>query len=289
MGAGQAACFAPGEAIPRALLIASLGLAEGDDEAAMRAEDALGRLSALGLLETEEHGALLLHRLLAAFVKDKTDDLPGAREAVERAVEAEADRLIDAGYPAPLLAWQPHLRAVTEMAVEQGSDRARGLLLSLGRHLRMVADLAGAKQADERALEIDEARLGPDHPNVATDLSNLGVVLHDQGDLAGARQAHERALEIDEAHLGPDHPSVATNLSNLGVVLHDQGDLAGARQAHERALNIAEASLGPDHPNVAASLSNLGTVLKDQGDLAGAREALERALAIIQGPSDPND
>jgi len=44
----RAACFAPGEPIPRALLISSLALAEGDSEASMRAEDALRRLGELG-------------------------------------------------------------------------------------------------------------------------------------------------------------------------------------------------------------------------------------------------
>ncbi len=72
--------------------------------------------------------------------------------------------------------------------------------------LQDLGDLAGARAAYERALAIDEKSFGPDHPDVATVVNNLGSVLQDLGDLAGARAAFERALAIDEKSFGPDHP-----------------------------------------------------------------------------------
>ena len=47
----------------------------------------------------------------------------------------------------------------------------------LGLVLRDLGDLEGARVQFERALEIGEATLGPDHPTVATIRSNLGGVL----------------------------------------------------------------------------------------------------------------
>jgi tetratricopeptide (TPR) repeat protein len=85
--------------------------------------------------------------------------------------------------------------------------------------LQDLGDLAGAGAAFERALKIDEASFGPDHPNVATRVNNLGMVLRALGDLAGARAAAERALAIFERALGPDHPKTRTvrgNLDSLG-------------------------------------------------------------------------
>lgn len=55
-----------------------------------------------------------------------------------------------------------------------------------------------------RALKIDEAVDGSDHPNVATYINNLGGVLRDLGNHAGAKA--ERALKIAETVCGPDHP-----------------------------------------------------------------------------------
>ena len=81
--------------------------------------------------------------------------------------------------------------------------------------LQALGDLAGARAAFERALRIDEASFGPDHPNVASDVNNLGLVLQDLGDLAGARAAYERALAIFERFLGPEHPHTRIARSNL--------------------------------------------------------------------------
>ena len=71
----------------------------------------------------------------------------------------------------------------------------------------------------ERALRIDEAAYGADHPAVATCANNLGRVLRAQDDYAGARTLYERALRISEAALGAEHRTVAIRLNNLGLVL----------------------------------------------------------------------
>jgi hypothetical protein len=80
------------------------------------------------------------------------------------------------------------------------------LLGRIGVYLWSRAELPAAHAHLERALAIEEAALGPDHPAVARTLGNLGSVLRELGDLAGARAFHQRALAIYEARLGPDHP-----------------------------------------------------------------------------------
>jgi tetratricopeptide (TPR) repeat protein len=287
----RAAWFAPGEPIPRALLRASAGVDGADEAGVLRFEDGLARLRELGLIAEREEGALVLHRLLAVFVRSTAGDAETHRGQVEAAVVAEAYQLNQAGYPAPLLAWQPQLRFVAERAVKANSERASDLLGNLGHHLRMVADFAGARAANERALEIDEAKFGPDHPNVALRTNNVGRVLDELGDWAGARTAYERALAIDEKSFGPDHPNVARDVNNLGSVLKALGDLGGARAAYERALAIGEKTLGLDHPDVATYVNSLGDVLQDLGNLEDAKAAYERALAIDEksfGPDHPN-
>jgi hypothetical protein len=77
--------------------------------------------------------------LLAAFVQRAEPD-PAARPAVETVLLAEGRRLNEAGYPAPLLAWQPHLRAVTGAASGQENERAAGLCHELGYHLHMFLE-----------------------------------------------------------------------------------------------------------------------------------------------------
>ena len=186
----------------------------------------------------------------------------------------------------------PHAKESATHAERLGIEpAATGRLLNqVGLYLRIRAEFVEAKNTLERAVRIGEQAFGPDHPDVATDVNNLGGVFQDLGDLPGARQAFERALKIGEQAFGPDHPQVASFVNNLGSVLRALGDLPGARQAFERALKIDEQAFGPDHPDVATDVNNLGLLLKDLGDLPGARRAYERALKIDEqafGPDHP--
>jgi hypothetical protein len=60
--------------------------------------------------------------------------------------------------------------------------------------------------------------LGAMHPETATNLDHLAIILHDQGDLDGARSLCERALTIRKAALGPDHPDTARSQEQLAAV-----------------------------------------------------------------------
>ncbi|MBC8450035.1 MAG: tetratricopeptide repeat protein, partial [Chloroflexi bacterium] len=231
--------------------------------------------------------ALSVHRMVQAVARDRL-----AEEARRTWAKAAAS-LVNSAFPFDsddVRTWPecarllPHALAAAGQAeaLEVASEATGRLLNQVGTYLWGRAEFAGARAAFERALAIDEAVFGPDHPNVAIRVNNLGSVLKALGDLAGARAAFERALAIDEAIFGPDHPNVAIRVNNLGSVLKDLGDLAGARAAFERALAIDEAVFGPDHPEVATDINNLGAVLHDLGDLAGARVHYERALQIFR-------
>jgi tetratricopeptide (TPR) repeat protein len=175
---------------------------------------------------------------------------------------------------------------------EQTEKPAADLLNGLAtyRHAALAA-YAEAQPLCERALAIREKVLGPEHPDTATSLDRLGLLLKAQDDLAAARPLHERALAIREKALGPEHPDTATSLNNLARLLQEQGDLAGARPILERALTIYETALGRQHPDTAISVNNLAVLLWTQGDLSGAQPLCERALAIRQkalGPEHPD-
>ena len=258
----HAARLAPGEPIPRDLLARCLNSDAADPAAARGLSDALHRLSDLGLIETraDRDGALVLHRLIAAFARDRDPDGPATADRVWRAVGQAAFDENETGLPQRLQAWHAHLRHAATDAEAAGTEAAGGLWNNLGSHLSMVGAYDGARAAYERALRIDENALGPDHPKVAIRVNNLGRVLRAQGDLDAAREASERALRIDQATFGPDHPNVARDVNNLGSVLSDQGDRDGARAAYERALRIFEATLGPDHPHTQGVRRNLSSL-----------------------------
>jgi tetratricopeptide (TPR) repeat protein len=252
------------------------------DELALN--QAVATLRRYSLVERADD-TLTVHRLVQAISREQL-------EHEQRQVWVElAVQLIDNAFPydtSDVRNWSvcgrllPHALAASEHAahLQVALATTSRLLNQVGVYLHSRTSFGAAKTVKERALAIGEATLGPDHPDVATRLNNLALLLQDLGDLEGAKAHLERALAIGEASLGPDHPDLAMRLNNLGTVLQDLGDLEGAKAHLERALAIDEASLGQNHPNVGRDLNNLGTVLQDLGDLEGAKAHLERALAI---------
>ncbi len=143
----------------------------------------------------------------------------------------------------------------------------------------------------QRALAINEATLGPDHPDVAASLNNLAALYQAQGQYTEALPLLKRALAIWEKALGPDHPHVATNLNNLAELYRALGQYDRALSLYQRALAIDEKALGPDHPEVATNLNNLASLYKTQGQYGEALPLFKRALAIREkalGPDHPD-
>ena len=62
---------------------------------------------------------------------------------------------------------------------------------------------------------MQEASLGPLHPDLANTLNNLGVVCEVAEKPAEAERYFRRACDIATASLEPDHPFVATSRRNL--------------------------------------------------------------------------
>jgi len=144
-----------------------------------------------------------------------------------------------------------------------------------------------------QALEIREAQLGADHPEVGVSLTNIANAHTAQGQHDKAEQMARRALAVFEAKLGADHPHVAAPHNNIGNSLLEQGRhigwddpiaakpyFAAAEDHYRKAIAIREANLGPDHPSVALNLHNLGEAQRMQGAYPDAKATLERSIAI---------
>src|SRR5258708_25814258 len=74
------------------------------------------------------------------------------------------------------------------------------------------ADYERAEAAASKALEAATA-FGPDHPNVATSLSNLATILEARKRYPEAQALLERALAIREKTAGAESPLVAATRS----------------------------------------------------------------------------
>ena len=86
----------------------------------------------------------------------------------------------------------------------------------------------------KRALAIRERALGPEHPDVASSLNNLGNAFYHRGRHAEARPVYERALAIRESAFGQNSPDVAVTITNLASVYDEFGRYVEAEALNRR-------------------------------------------------------
>jgi tetratricopeptide (TPR) repeat protein len=269
----QLSWLAP-EPIPRSILPDGL------------AQDALAELASFSLAKFEEGGERFrIHRL----VQDVTRERQSSEERDQSLRSMlEIFNKAECGNPEDVRSWpvwdplRPHLSSVTTYAEQHGiAEPTTRLMNDLGLLLFAKASYGDAEPLMKRALAIDEASYGADHPRVATRLNNLASLLQATNRLADTEPLMKRALTIDEASYGPDHPNVARDLNNLAQLLKATNRPEDAEPLMKRALAIDESSYGPDHPDVATDLNNLASLLQATNRLKDAEPLMQRHLVIF--------
>jgi len=71
----------------------------------------------------------------------------------------------------------------------------------------------------KRAVEVAKRARGPEQPETADALNNLGLLFQKIGDYAKAEPLLQEALRIRQEVLGPEHPYTATSLNNLAFLI----------------------------------------------------------------------
>jgi len=147
-------------------------------------------------------------------------------------------------------------------------------------------DLADAL-LERRARQL-ESRLGPDHPDLASALSNLGGSYFDHGRYDRAESVLRRCLALQQA-ADPQGPDVAWTSTLLGRLYREIGRFNVAEEHINRAFAIQTVLHGPDSVEAAGLLSKLGVLLMSKGDYARSAEHLRRALRILEQHQDQGD
>ncbi len=89
-----------------------------------------------------------------------------------------------------------------------------------------------------KALEIQIATVGPQHPDTAASYRKLGSAYNGKGEYDRAIEHHLRALEIYLATLGPQAPETATSYDHLGNAHNKKGEYHKAITYYLKALEI---------------------------------------------------
>jgi transcriptional regulator with XRE-family HTH domain/tetratricopeptide (TPR) repeat protein len=203
-----------------------------------------------------------LHRLVREIAAAGIGD---TRQALLGALTEAMASVYPAGVYNDPAAWRLARRLdalalpLVEGDLPDGTDQAVSYLLDrlAGYREAVLANFPDARRLFERALALDENRLGPEHPQTLTSVNNLAYCLYALGDAAGALPLYRRALKSRERVLGPEHPQTLTSVNNLAGCLYALGDATGALPLYRRAAEGLEQLLGPEHPNTRIVRRNL--------------------------------
>ena len=202
--------------------------------------------------------------------------------------------------------------ALRRQKVEHGlSDpRTAQAARDLGLFLRTQGDTAGACDALDEAVRIDEKALGPAAAQTLADVAELAVVSapgqaealwrraaespdakmaaralaalgqlrEEASDSADAAKLYRRALIQEEVASGRDSAPVASRLNALSRVV----DLPEAIALLDRAVDISRRHLGARHPETATLELNLAGLLLKAGHADQAAQSAAEAMSIFE-------
>lgn len=138
------------------------------------------------------------------------------------------------------------------------------------------------------ALRILRKVRGPNHPDVAAILNNLGVLHRMHGQYPEAEHYLKRALAIKEGARGASHPDVALTVMNLAELYVAKGEYDTAAGLYERSLDIYEDAYGHNALRVAQTLDRYVSLLRkahrdDEADRLERRAEAIRAARATKG------
>jgi tetratricopeptide (TPR) repeat protein/transcriptional regulator with XRE-family HTH domain len=281
------ALLAPGEPAPYSFLAETVGIDLTELQQAVAFEDAVARLSALGLVDVHENRQVRIHRLLAAFVRESAaEHVPHAQAQVEVIVqrkleESNPDKNFHVQSPLRLLPIQAHLRHVVELALQHQDGHGAGLCHAFAKHLWDLGDYAEARAYVERELKINLQRYGAFYKETAASHHLLGNLLQENGEFGQAQVHLQSALDIRLQLVGELDFDVADTLANLGELHWLEQRIPEAIHCLERALAICEEVAEEDHPLIAEIAMTLALCLLDgHYDPQQARHLMREALRI---------
>ncbi len=170
-------------------------------------------------------------------------------------------------------------RALSIYRKQLNQGKIADCLDALGDFYKVQGKFIEADTLYKQSLDIRQTGFGPNSPQVAVSLTELGHLYLEQ-DKAESLAAFKKALSIREESLGRDDPLVAENLDDVATILISSGRLNSAQSMLQRAVAINQQTYGPLHPRVAKSMCKLAEVLKEQKNYEKSESLFREALRI---------
>jgi tetratricopeptide (TPR) repeat protein len=159
--------------------------------------------------------------------------------------------------------------AIVEASVPDPHLRRTNALDTLRQVLIDSHQLDEALTLGLRIVAMDQATLGPQHPDLATSESTLGFTYSLAGQNANAAKHYRAALAISE-RIPDNERRSAIYRSSLGNVVGKAGDVPAGMRLIRTSLDALRGQHDPDYGEICSALEKLGGLQRASGDLEAA-------------------
>eukprot|EP01041_Mallomonas_annulata_P005597 gene5597-11283_t len=154
------------------------------------------------------------------------------------------------------------------------------LLHNIGQCYRALALYDDAKYCLEKAVLLRLRLQGEDHPDYATTLNSLGIILLENKQNNHALLSFDKSLAIRLNIFERAHPFVALALNNIGVAQFIMKDNAAAGSNLDESLNIRLKLVGEKEPEVRVAMHNLAELFASQGEHKTTKDLQKKMMSL---------
>src|SRR5688500_14769907 len=159
-------------------------------------------------------------------------------------------------------------------------------LLEQAEHAATAGDLSGADELLRNAARMQEAELGPMHPDLTSTLTNRAIIAEKTGRLGDAETFYRHAAAIASASLPRDHQMVADSQKNLDDFCRDRGLRVEAAAASSIGpLPTTEPASGPAAPTFPSPGARRSRAIRHGAVMIGLIALTAGALFTPREPS----
>jgi serine/threonine protein kinase len=157
---------------------------------------------------------------------------------------------------------------------------------TLGWTYRELDEPGAAEPHLERALQLRQEYLGPEHRQTLSSMVRLAWLRCNQGRNKEAAELLEKGLLISQRVLGDEHINTLSFANTLGCVYKDIGRCDEAEQLYLRDIPIAQRVFGNKNNVSLMLICNLGQVYEEQGRYDEAEQQYLETLRLRDGFQD---
>jgi tetratricopeptide (TPR) repeat protein len=141
-------------------------------------------------------------------------------------------------------------------------------------------EIPKAEELETKILSVRKKKLGEEHRDTLTSMSNLASSYCRLGRNEEAAQLEERCWKLRKKKLGVDHPETLVSMHGLAGYYSRLGRSEEAAELEERCLELRKKELGEEHLDTLKSISCLAIYYNELGRSEEAAELEERCWEL---------